>query len=48
MIFQLAHIVEKAETPTPNESGFMKNTWAIHQLFTTANFGTRSKFFELV
>lgn len=44
MIFQLAHIVEKAETPTPNESGFMKNTWAIHQLFTTANFGTRSKF----
>ncbi|MEM6866556.1 MAG: fatty acid desaturase, partial [Bacteroidota bacterium] len=34
VIFQLAHIVEDADTPLPDETGSMKNTWAIHQLFT--------------
>ncbi|MEM9000757.1 MAG: acyl-CoA desaturase [Bacteroidota bacterium] len=43
MVFQLAHIVEGAETPLPNETGDMKNTWAIHQLLTTVNFGTKNK-----
>ena len=41
--FQLAHIVDDAQTPLPDESGTMKNTWAIHQLFTTVNFGTKNK-----
>ncbi len=43
VVFQLAHIGEDAETPLPDEAGNMKNTWAIHQLFTTINFGTKNK-----
>jgi linoleoyl-CoA desaturase len=30
--------------PLPDPSGTMKNSWAIHQLFTTVNFSTKSKF----
>jgi len=44
VVFQLAHIIGDTETPMPNEEGTMKNSWAIHQLFTTTNFGTKSKF----
>ena len=43
VVFQLAHVVDEAETPMPKEDGTMKNTWAIHQLFTTVNFGTKNK-----
>jgi linoleoyl-CoA desaturase len=42
-IFQLAHIVEETDQPLPSEEGQMENTWAIHQLHTTANFARRSK-----
>ena len=41
--FQLAHVVEESEMPLPEKDGNMKNTWAIHQLFTTVNFGTKNK-----
>ncbi|WP_440120136.1 fatty acid desaturase family protein [Tenacibaculum sp. Ill] len=44
VVFQLAHIVPKTETPLPDEDGNMKNTWAIHQLYTTANFAPRNWF----
>jgi linoleoyl-CoA desaturase len=44
LIFQLAHVVEDTEMPEPDELGKMENTWAIHQLHTTANFGTQNKF----
>jgi linoleoyl-CoA desaturase len=43
VVFQLAHIVEEANMPVPDSEGNMKNTWAIHQLFTTANFAPRNK-----
>ncbi|MFP2996305.1 acyl-CoA desaturase [Spongiivirga sp. MCCC 1A20706] len=43
IVFQLAHVVEDTAMPLPDESGTMKNTWAIHQLFTTANFSTKNK-----
>lgn len=43
VIFQLAHMVEEAHMPLPDETGTMKNTWAIHQLFTTVNFATKNK-----
>ena len=43
IVFQLAHIIDHADTPVPNEQGDMKNTWAIHQLFTTVNFGTKNR-----
>jgi linoleoyl-CoA desaturase len=42
IVFQLAHVVEETENPTPNELGRC-NTWAIHQLFTTTNFAPKNK-----
>ncbi len=45
LVFQLAHIIEEAQMPIPDKNtGTMKNTWAIHQLFTTVNFATKNKF----
>lgn len=44
IVFQLAHVVEKTDMPLPDDTGSMKNTWAIHQLFTTVNFGTTNRF----
>ena len=46
-IFQLAHIVEKVKMPLPSKSLGMKNSWAIHQLFTTSNFSTGNKIMNL-
>lgn len=43
-IFQLAHVVEgPKQTSTTVEPDSLENTWAIHQLLTTANFSTKSK-----
>ncbi len=42
VVFQLAHVVEYTENPVPNEQGEMENTWAAHQLFTTANFAPKN------
>lgn len=42
VVFQLAHIVDDATTPVPNEAGEIENTWAIHQLFTTTNFAPKN------
>jgi len=42
VVFQLAHVVEDTDTLIPNEDGEMENTWAIHQLFTTANFAPKN------
>ena len=45
LTFQLAHVVEDTQMPLPDEeTGNMKNTWAIHQLFTTVNFSTKNRF----
>jgi linoleoyl-CoA desaturase len=44
VIFQLAHVVPKAEMPLPDADGHLKNTWAIHQLFTTSNFAPNNAF----
>ena len=43
VVFQLAHVIDEADTPLPDNRGNMKNTWAIHQLLTTVNFGNKSK-----
>ena len=37
-IFQLAHVVEGAEQPLPDDKGVVGSAWAIHQMQTTANF----------
>ena len=39
IIFMLAHVVEETDFPLPNDTGTIKNTWAVHQLYTTADFG---------
>jgi len=41
--FQLAHVMPDTQMPLPDEDGNIKNTWAIHQLFTTANFAPKNK-----
>jgi linoleoyl-CoA desaturase len=44
IVFQLAHVVERTQFPSPDQQeGVAKQEWAIHQLSTTANFGTSSK-----
>ncbi|WP_066834283.1 fatty acid desaturase family protein [Rufibacter ruber] len=43
LVFQLAHVVEGADFPTPNEDGNMEEAWADHQMRTTANFATQNK-----
>ncbi len=42
VVFQLAHVMPNTTMPKPDESGNIKNTWAIHQLFTTSNFAPKS------
>jgi linoleoyl-CoA desaturase len=44
VVFQLAHCVEEAEFPLPQQdSGSMENAWAIHQVETTVDFARRSR-----
>lgn len=43
IVFQLAHVIDQADTPLPDQTGTMKNTWAIHQLYTTVNFGRTNR-----
>jgi linoleoyl-CoA desaturase len=42
LVFQLAHVVEGMDFPNPDEAGNMGDTWAIHQMRTTANFSRES------
>ncbi len=42
VVFQLAHVMPNTEMPLPDDQGNMKNTWAIHQLFTTSNFAPKN------
>lgn len=42
VIFQLAHVVEDASFPKPSETGTIENNWAVHQLYTTANFAKKN------
>mgnify|MGYP000734174721 CR=1 FL=1 len=42
VVFQLAHVMDEAEMHLPEKDGTMKNTWAVHQLKTTVNFGAKN------
>lgn len=42
MVFQLAHVVEGASFPEPDEEGKIDTCWFSHQMYTTANFGRKS------
>lgn len=48
LIFQLAHLVEQASFPKPDENGVIYNQWAVHELLTTTNFGTNNPFLNMV
>jgi len=43
MIFQPAHVIEETNFPLPDPTGNMENDWAVHQLYTTANFAPKSR-----
>lgn len=43
-VFQMAHMVEVAQQPVPEE-GVIDNEWAIHELETTVNFSRESRVF---
>lgn len=38
LVFQMAHSVEEADFPLPNDRNEIENEWAIHQMNTTMNF----------
>ena len=42
LVFQLAHVVEGTDFPTPCDEGNIEESWAIHQMNTTANFARKS------
>lgn len=42
IVFQLAHVIEETDHPLPDENNEIENTWAAHQLFTTANFAPKN------
>ena len=46
MIFQPAHVIEGTEYPVADENGNLENSWAIHQLHTTTNFGHKQRLFS--
>ena len=43
LIFNMAHLVEGAEQPLPDENLHIENEWVIHQLQTTANFARHNR-----
>jgi linoleoyl-CoA desaturase len=42
VIFQMAHVVEGAEQPLPDEKGIIYHDWLVHQLRTTADFAPKN------
>lgn len=46
IIFQPAHVIEGTDYPLPDENRSIENTWAVHQLLTTTNFGNNSRWFS--
>ena len=46
MIFQTAHVMPECEFPVPDDKGELENTWAVHEMLTTANFGPKSRIFS--
>ncbi|MBL4624201.1 MAG: acyl-CoA desaturase [Flavobacteriales bacterium] len=42
LVFHMAHLVEGTDFPVPTETGSVENSWAIHQMYTTADFSRKS------
>ena len=45
VIFQTAHVMTTSEFPIPDETGTHTNSWAVHQINTTANYSPKSRIF---
>lgn len=43
IVFQLAHIVEGPEFPSPNQEGVMEQSWLIHQMMTASDFAHENR-----
>jgi len=43
LVFQPAHVIEETQFFKPAEDGSVDNSWAIHQLMTTANFANGNR-----
>ncbi|NGX57343.1 MAG: NADPH-dependent stearoyl-CoA 9-desaturase [Chlamydiae bacterium] len=43
IVFQLAHLVEGVEFIVPNKEGELPYDWALHEMLTTSNFCTKSR-----
>ena len=46
IIFQPAHVVPTSNFPMPDESGNIEADWAVNQLYNTADFAPKAKFFS--
>lgn len=46
IVFQPAHTVPTSEFPLPDDQGNMENTWAVHQMLTTADFAPSNRLFS--
>ena len=46
LIFQCAHVLQETDFFVPNETGSMENSFAVHQMRTTANFANNSTLFS--
>ncbi len=46
LIFQTAHVIEETSFFETGPEGSLENSWAIHQMRTTANFAQRSRIFS--
>ena len=46
LIFQPAHVIEETNFYSTDDNGSIENSWAIHQMKTTANFANGSIFFS--
>lgn len=46
LIFQLAHVMPEMDFPKENADNIIENSWAIHQMQTTANFSQKSRLFS--
>ncbi len=47
LVFQLAHLVQGTSFAEPDDYGNIENSWAVHQLYTTADFARKSRLANL-
>lgn len=46
LVFITAHIMPECQYPLPDSNGTIENAWAVHQLQTSCNFATGSRWFS--